>query len=216
MPRGIFRPPARGSGTRGRRRPSGWRPSPPRNGPLTSPGFEALPGNQREPLAMRYHGHQFRVYNPDLGDGRGFLVRPDARGRDWPTARFRGQGLGPHAVVARRRRPVDAEGRRPRGAGHRHAGGARRADLPLLRALRDRRGARAQRRAEPDAGGGPHPSVLQPHPLRLVSTPRGAGASRADPDPARSRDRDLLSGTCRRRELASPPCSPPSPPRPRT
>jgi uncharacterized protein YdiU (UPF0061 family) len=22
---------------------------------------------------MRYHGHQFRVYNPDLGDGRGFL-----------------------------------------------------------------------------------------------------------------------------------------------
>jgi uncharacterized protein YdiU (UPF0061 family) len=35
--------------------------------------FEALPANQREPLAMRYHGHQFRVYNPDLGDGRGFL-----------------------------------------------------------------------------------------------------------------------------------------------
>ncbi len=35
--------------------------------------FEPLPGNQRTPLAMRYHGHQFRVYNPDLGDGRGFL-----------------------------------------------------------------------------------------------------------------------------------------------
>ena len=35
--------------------------------------FEALPGNQTEPLAMRYHGHQFRNYNPDLGDGRGFL-----------------------------------------------------------------------------------------------------------------------------------------------
>jgi serine/tyrosine/threonine adenylyltransferase len=35
--------------------------------------FEALPDNQRQPLAMRYHGHQFRVYNPDLGDGRGFL-----------------------------------------------------------------------------------------------------------------------------------------------
>ncbi len=35
--------------------------------------FEVLPANQREPLAMRYHGHQFRVYNPDLGDGRGFL-----------------------------------------------------------------------------------------------------------------------------------------------
>ena len=35
--------------------------------------FEPLPENQAQPLAMRYHGHQFRVYNPDLGDGRGFL-----------------------------------------------------------------------------------------------------------------------------------------------
>ena len=35
--------------------------------------FEPLPDNQPEPLAMRYHGHQFRTYNPDLGDGRGFL-----------------------------------------------------------------------------------------------------------------------------------------------
>ncbi|HEY2178541.1 MAG TPA: YdiU family protein [Caulobacteraceae bacterium] len=35
--------------------------------------FEPLPENQPGPLAMRYHGHQFRVYNPDLGDGRGFL-----------------------------------------------------------------------------------------------------------------------------------------------
>ncbi len=35
--------------------------------------FEPLPDNQRQPLAMRYHGHQFRVYNPDIGDGRGFL-----------------------------------------------------------------------------------------------------------------------------------------------
>jgi serine/tyrosine/threonine adenylyltransferase len=35
--------------------------------------FEPLPGNQPQPLAMRYHGHQFQHYNPDLGDGRGFL-----------------------------------------------------------------------------------------------------------------------------------------------
>lgn len=34
--------------------------------------FEPLPGNLPQPLAQRYHGHQFRVYNPDLGDGRGF------------------------------------------------------------------------------------------------------------------------------------------------
>ena len=24
-------------------------------------------------MALRYHGHQFRVYNPEIGDGRGFL-----------------------------------------------------------------------------------------------------------------------------------------------
>ncbi|WP_295225742.1 protein adenylyltransferase SelO [uncultured Brevundimonas sp.] len=35
--------------------------------------FEPLPG-QPGPIAMRYHGHQFRHYNPDLGDGRGFLA----------------------------------------------------------------------------------------------------------------------------------------------
>ena len=35
--------------------------------------FAPLPDNQPTPLAMRYHGHQFRSYNPDLGDGRGFL-----------------------------------------------------------------------------------------------------------------------------------------------
>jgi uncharacterized protein YdiU (UPF0061 family) len=35
--------------------------------------FEPLPDNLPRPLALRYHGHQFRVYNPDIGDGRGFL-----------------------------------------------------------------------------------------------------------------------------------------------
>ncbi len=35
--------------------------------------FAPLPDNQAQPLALRYHGHQFRQYNPDLGDGRGFL-----------------------------------------------------------------------------------------------------------------------------------------------
>ncbi|WGM32211.1 protein adenylyltransferase SelO [Brevundimonas sp. NIBR11] len=44
--------------------------------------FEPLPG-QPGPVAMRYHGHQFRTYNPDLGDGRGFLAAQlrDDRGR---------------------------------------------------------------------------------------------------------------------------------------
>ena len=35
--------------------------------------FEPLNGNLPQPLALRYHGHQFRHYNPDIGDGRGFL-----------------------------------------------------------------------------------------------------------------------------------------------
>jgi uncharacterized protein YdiU (UPF0061 family) len=34
--------------------------------------FELLAANLAEPLALRYHGHQFRVYNPEIGDGRGF------------------------------------------------------------------------------------------------------------------------------------------------
>ena len=45
--------------------------------------FVPLPENLRAPLALRYHGHQFRVYNPDIGDGRGFLFAQlrDAEGR---------------------------------------------------------------------------------------------------------------------------------------
>jgi serine/tyrosine/threonine adenylyltransferase len=35
--------------------------------------LQALPRNLTEPLALRYHGHQFQSYNPWLGDGRGFL-----------------------------------------------------------------------------------------------------------------------------------------------
>ena len=35
--------------------------------------FEPLAGNLDPPLALRYHGHQFRTYNPEIGDGRGFL-----------------------------------------------------------------------------------------------------------------------------------------------
>ena len=35
--------------------------------------FQPIPGSLPQPLALRYHGHQFRHYNPELGDGRGFL-----------------------------------------------------------------------------------------------------------------------------------------------
>ncbi len=45
--------------------------------------FVPLPGSLDMPLALRYHGHQFRSYNADLGDGRGFLFAQcrDDRGR---------------------------------------------------------------------------------------------------------------------------------------
>ena len=45
--------------------------------------FQPLPDNLPQPLALRYHGHQFRVYNPEIGDGRGFTFAQlrDDRGR---------------------------------------------------------------------------------------------------------------------------------------
>ena len=45
--------------------------------------FEPLPDNLTQALALRYHGHQFRVYNPEIGDGRGFTFAQlrDDRGR---------------------------------------------------------------------------------------------------------------------------------------
>ncbi len=44
--------------------------------------FEPLPGNLEAPLALAYHGHQFRVYNPEIGDGRGFLFAQLRDGAD--------------------------------------------------------------------------------------------------------------------------------------
>ncbi len=60
--------------------------------------FEPLPGNLPQPLALRYHGHQFRHYNPEIGDGRGFLFAQlrDGAGRllDLGT---KGSGRTPHS-----------------------------------------------------------------------------------------------------------------------
>lgn len=44
--------------------------------------FAPLPDNLPHPLALRYHGHQFRVYNPEIGDGRGFLYAQLRDSRD--------------------------------------------------------------------------------------------------------------------------------------
>ncbi|MES2137823.1 MAG: YdiU family protein [Pseudomonadota bacterium] len=58
--------------------------------------FEPLPDNLSEPLALRYHGHQFRVYNPDIGDGRGFTfaqLRDESLCRAHPNQPGRGDRL---------------------------------------------------------------------------------------------------------------------------
>ncbi|KQN91667.1 selenoprotein O [Sphingomonas sp. Leaf67] len=44
--------------------------------------FTPLPGSIPQPLALRYHGHQFQSYNPDIGDGRGFLFAQATDDRD--------------------------------------------------------------------------------------------------------------------------------------
>ena len=63
--------------------------------------FEPLPGNLEHPLALRYHGHQFRVYNPEIGDGRGFLYAQlraaDGRLMDLGT---KGSGQTPYSRTA--------------------------------------------------------------------------------------------------------------------
>ena len=46
--------------------------------------FKPFEGSFQKPLALAYHGHQFGHYNPDIGDGRGFLfaqIKDDETGR---------------------------------------------------------------------------------------------------------------------------------------
>ncbi|MCG2580043.1 MAG: YdiU family protein [Marinobacter sp.] len=59
-------------------------------------GTELLEG--MDPVAMKYTGHQFGMYNPDLGDGRGLLlwetIGPDGRRWDW---HLKGAGTTPYS-----------------------------------------------------------------------------------------------------------------------
>ena len=63
--------------------------------------FEPLPDNLPRPLALRYHGHQFRVYNPEIGDGRGFTFAQlrDGGGRLLDLGP-KGSGLTPYSRTA--------------------------------------------------------------------------------------------------------------------
>jgi len=59
--------------------------------------FKALENNIKAPLALRYHGHQFRHYNPDLGDGRGFLYAQIFNGQHWYDLGTKGSGTTPYS-----------------------------------------------------------------------------------------------------------------------
>ncbi len=57
--------------------------------------FEIIsPQQLPEPLAMKYHGHQFRHYNPDLGDGRGFTFAQWRRQSDQTLFELGTKGSG--------------------------------------------------------------------------------------------------------------------------
>lgn len=59
--------------------------------------FQPLRGNVPEPLALRYHGHQFQHYNPDLGDGRGFLYAQVKIENQWYDLGTKGSGTTPYS-----------------------------------------------------------------------------------------------------------------------
>ena len=59
--------------------------------------LEPIEGSLPEPLALRYHGHQFRMYNPDLGDGRGFLLAQLRAGGRLLDLGTKGSGTTPYS-----------------------------------------------------------------------------------------------------------------------
>jgi serine/tyrosine/threonine adenylyltransferase len=56
--------------------------------------LEPLPSNLEQALALRYHGHQFDIYNPALGDGRGFLFAQLRDAHDGRLLDLGSQGSG--------------------------------------------------------------------------------------------------------------------------
>jgi len=56
--------------------------------------FTPLEGSLKAPLALAYHGHQFGVYNPDIGDGRGILYAQIEDPKDGRLLDFGTKGSG--------------------------------------------------------------------------------------------------------------------------
>lgn len=59
--------------------------------------FKPLHQNLNSALALRYHGHQFQHYNPDLGDGRGFLYAQFFIQNQWYDLGTKGSGQTPYS-----------------------------------------------------------------------------------------------------------------------
>lgn len=59
--------------------------------------FTPLENNLAKPLALRYHGHQFQQYNPELGDGRGFLFAQLKILNQWYDLGTKGSGQTPYS-----------------------------------------------------------------------------------------------------------------------
>ena len=57
--------------------------------------FTPIENNLPRPLALRYHGHQFQNYNPELGDGRGFLFAQLKIDNQWYDLGTKGSGQTP-------------------------------------------------------------------------------------------------------------------------
>lgn len=53
--------------------------------------------NVWEPIAMKYTGHQFGYYNPDLGDGRGLLIAQVENNGDIWDLHLKGAGMTPYS-----------------------------------------------------------------------------------------------------------------------
>ena len=134
--------------------------------------FEPLPGSFPQPLALRYHGHQFRAYNPDLGDGRGFLF---AQARDLADGRLldlgtKGSGTTPWSRGGDGRLTLKGGVREILATEMLEALGVYTSKSLSLIETGEALHARRRTLADPLLGAGP--AQPQPHPHRQLPAPR--------------------------------------------
>ena len=171
----------------------------------------ACPDNLPQPLALRYHGHQFRVYNPDIGDGRGFTF---AQLRDDPGRLLdlgtKGSGPTPYSRTADGRLTLKGGVREVLATEMLEALGVNTSKSFALFETGEELDPR--RRAFADALGGADPAQPRPYPHRHLPAARLLRTGRQHPQAGR-----LLPDRTLRRAAATIRCgcSTSSPARPR-